>query len=869
MRQFCLRWSHRPARLALSALAAAALFAAGPGCTQPKPRVVIESPVNGAFTNANSVLVTGKLTGIAAADVADVTVNGVSVLPLAPGLLFSATVSLDAGAVMNPIVAELTTVAGKKKRDRVTLVVGDGASSGFVADGAVSPQSLSMRINDAGLDQIEPLVETLAAGALDIGGLLTAQNPILDDQCVVNGPNFCFYFATVDVEDVDFATFSLNADARPEGVATTVTINDFFLALNLHVRDQVAVSFDCGLEIYATGTSIGGNYDMTPKAGDPSFVDVNQVGDVAVSIDGFQYEFISGLCASPVIGDILQLFLGGGMIEDLMRDGFEQNLRDPDGAGPADSPIAAGIETSLAGISIAGPIGETIGVDLDASFASITEDAGGIGFAVDSAVSLPAPVSGAPDLPASYTIAESLPALGATTPVAGLPYGLALGISTTAFNQLLKAQIEGGLLQSDITEIDIGFGPLPVTAGLLGVFIPELRGGYAPNLPLVIRLRPTLAPVVTSNTGPNGELAEMLIAGLATEIRQPDAVAPLLAIEVDARVGLDVGFADGGLSFSLGTPLPEDVGVTILENPIQTNEASLEDFLVSLLPTAFPALAGALGSLPLPDFLGLGLSPVEVARPNGVTTLFLDLAAVAPATRIENATLTDLSPANTKVDGTGDVHEWGHSTRLSFTPGGVNAHLKGILGADAAFTTGDEEIAKTARYRIAFDVASDGNWQLDLGHSILGAFSLKDEKVALEDAGGTVSVGTVNATVRVNGGSATTYSFAPSPGSVVHGLYGGEGHTDRQFTGAATRTIAGSGAAHVELEFWFDLYAKSNSNAFFPAAAGDEVAIRLGKNDTIVDNFTAGEYPRGHASFAARNIDADGHFASVVLRAVP
>jgi hypothetical protein len=858
----------RSSRLVLAAVALAALYAAAFGCTPKKPRIVIDSPVNGTFTNAPSVVVTGRVNNLSAGAIASVTVNGTPVAMT--GLTFAHTVALSATEVMNPIVAELTTTSGKKVRDRVTLVVGDGAATGFVADGATSPQSLAMRVNDAGLDQIEPLVETLAGGALDIGGLLAAQNPILDDECVVDGPNFCFYFATVNVEDVDFASFALDADARADGTtATTVTINDFFIALNLHVRDQVAVSFDCGLEIYATGTSVSGRYDMAPKAGAPTQVDVSQVGDVTVAIDGFQSEFISGLCASPVIGDILQSFLGGGMIEDMMRDGFESNLRDPDGAGPADSPIAAGIETALAGVEIAGPIGETIGVDLDASFASIAEDAEGIAFAVDSAVTLPAPVAGAPDLPASYTVAETLPPLGATTPGGALPYGLALGITTTAFNQLLKAQIEGGLLQSDLTEIDIGFGPVPVTAGLLGVFIPELRNPYDPLMPLVIRLRPSIAPAVTANAGPNGELAELRVAGLTTEIRQPNAPAPLLSIEVDARGGPDGGFENGGLVFSLGAPNPGDVAVTILENPISTNEANLQSFLLNVLPTAFPALAGALGSLPLPDFLGLALVPVEVARPNGVVTLFLDLAQTLPTTRIESATLTDLSPPNTKVDGTGDVHEWGHSTRLAFDADGASAHLKGVLGADAAFTTGDEEIAKQARYRVDVAIVADGSWELDLAHAILGAFSLKDEKVALEDAGGTASIGTVNATARVNGGAPVAFGFAPSPASVVHALYGGEGHTDRQFAGSAAHTIAGSGDATVAIEFWFDLYAKSNSNAFFPAAGGDEVAIRLGKNDTIVDNFTAGEYPSGHPAFGARNIDADGHFATLALRAVP
>jgi hypothetical protein len=45
-------------------------------------------------------------------------------------------------------------------------------------------------------------------------------------------------------------------------------------------------------------------------------------------------------------------------------------------------------------------------------------------------------------------------------------------ISSSAFDQLLKAETESGLLISSITELDFGGGPLPLTAGVLAVFLP-------------------------------------------------------------------------------------------------------------------------------------------------------------------------------------------------------------------------------------------------------------------------------------------------------------------------------------------------------------------------------------------------------------
>jgi hypothetical protein len=43
------------------------------------------------------------------------------------------------------------------------------------------------------------------------------------------------------------------------------------------------------------------------------------------------------------------------------------------------------------------------------------------------------------------------------------------------------------------------------------------------------------------------------------------------------------------------------------------------------------------------------------------------------------------------------------------------------------------------------------------------------------------------------------------------------------------------------------------------------MAIRLGKNDTIDNNFTAGAYP----GMGSRNIADDGHQVSVVLTTAP
>lgn len=585
--------------------------------------ILIDAPANGSFTNASSVTVTGMANG--AEPVTSLSVNGSSVLPLDPDNAYSTTVPLSANDVFNPIVAELTTQVGTILRDRVTQIVGDGVNTGFVLDGQLAPQSIAMRFTDTGLQQIEPIVATLSGDALDIETLLTAQNPVLDDECVFEVAGLCWYFATVNIVEVGFSSFELTFDAEASGsTAVDVTINDFFVDIDLHIRDQVAVNFDCGLEITTNSTGIDGNYDMVPFVGNPSKVDVNQVGNVAVSLVGFNHAFTSGLCNVPVIGDIIQAIVGGS-IQGMVQGGFESNLNDPDGGGPLDSPIAGGIQGALDGIDIAGPVGETIGVNLDAQFFQITEDANGISFNVDSSITAANPDPLAPDIAASYSVAEPFPAFGNTTPIGGLPYGMGLGISTTAFNMLLKAEIESGLLRNDITEFDLGGGALPLTVGLIKTFIPELDGQFADAEPVEVRLRPVIAPIVTGQPGPLGELAELRMSHLIVDmvVVNPDFLALRLAVDVD--LGLDLVASPTGLGFSIGLPAPEDVNIDILDNPLNSNEVVLQTFLSSFLPLAFPGLADALGGFPLPSFLGLELDPVEVSRAGEFMTIYANL----------------------------------------------------------------------------------------------------------------------------------------------------------------------------------------------------------------------------------------------------
>jgi hypothetical protein len=387
----------------------------------------------------------------------------------------------------------------------------------------------------------------------------------------------------------------------------------------------------CDIAIHANAAHFNGLYNLQPSGVDPENIDVVQIGDLAVSFDAFTASY-GGTCDLPIVGSIIQSFLPN--LEDLTINAIRGYLNDPDGAGPQDGPIADAIETALGGISIAGPLGGALGVQFAAPLFAINEDVNGITFGSDSkftksvgtGVGQCQPPAGAPDFTASVAVNEVFPTFGATTPILHQPYGVAISISSEGFNQLLKAQTECGLLTTSLTSLDLGTGTVPLTASVLSVIMPEF-GVYPPNTPFRIDVRPTIAPIIRATAGPGGELAILKLSQILVSIVKNDASQQLvLRGAVDATVPLDIAFASGGVVFNLGTPAPGAITVAVLSNLLGVNETSLEqDVLPPLVGTLLPSLASSLASFPLPSFLGLDLSGVEIARQGEFFSLYVNL----------------------------------------------------------------------------------------------------------------------------------------------------------------------------------------------------------------------------------------------------
>ena len=259
-------------------------------------------------------------------------------------------------------------------------------------------------------------------------------------------------------------------------------------------------------------------------------------------------------------------------------------------------------------------------MNFDAPLFDIAEDTNGITFGSDSRFTVSVgngpgqcqPPAGAPNLTASLAFNEVFPTFGTTSPVSHLPYDLAIAISAEGFNQLLRSQVECGLLVTSITTLDLGNGPVPLTAGVFAALLPEF-GVFPPSTPFRIDVRPTLAPVVTGAAGPAGELTLLKMSHLlVTLVRNDASQQVVLQGAVDADIGLNLAFAAGALAFDLSEPDADDITVAVLVNPLGVNETALETDVLPPLVGALLAVARRLArelpvaGVPGPRPLGRG-----------------------------------------------------------------------------------------------------------------------------------------------------------------------------------------------------------------------------------------------------------------------
>jgi cysteine-rich repeat protein len=848
-----------------------ALVIMAPRCERP-PFIKIDSHSQGDFVTGATTTVQGNFGRVEVDASTEVTVNGVTAVVQSDST-FSAVVPLDYATVFNRIVAEVSHAGIPQATRQLTVVAVDGVNSTAVPDGDTSPDSLALRVGNLGLDQIEPVMEDLAASSLDITSAVMEQNPILQDECVVyNLAGVCTHWGTANALEIGYESFTLDAaSSGPHRIDIGFTVNDLFAEVDLDVRDGSGGRLLCGLEIYATSVDINSSVDLLPNANDPRYVNVNQTSEPTVVLNGFGARFISGICDDPFFGNIINFFVQP-QLRGVITNAFIDNLKDPDVAGPQDSIIADALETALSGVAIAGPIGESIGAILTAPFSSIDEDPSGLTMLTDSAVTQPVPAEGAPELAASYALLEEgVPAFGALTP-GGLPYGMGFGVSTTALNQMLKAFVEGGMLPITINEFDQDGVVVPLDVATMSTIIPEFAAQGAPQDPVVVHVAPTIAPVFTGQPGPNGEMAALSFGGVLISFEVVRASSSKWALRADVMftVGVDFVFTPEGVSLVLGSLDESSVDTLITLNRVFADDASLAEAIDGLVPSFGAPLASAIESMPIPALLGLDLAPVEVGLEGTWLALYADLHE-KPRTTIQHVTKTWLGAPNNRLDGFFDVFEFRRRLSMQYTDTSIDAALRGFVGADACCWGADVNVTTAPHYQIRFDIVSapDEEWELELEHSLQGQFDLvEDSANSAFDGGGMTAFqngGVIAATYSTSTGESGSFDFIAVPPRVDHAHHGSFFSTHQPFSGSNRSVLSGTGDMTVTLDLSFSVSAVSDSNAVLPLADGDKVGIRFGKADTIDNHFGIGAYP----GYGDRDFLEDGHKTYVRLTSAP
>jgi hypothetical protein len=613
----------RSAVVLLSLVAGLVAGAASAGRPAATPIITIFSPANGAFTTDPTVTVTGRVTQVNLAT-ATLRVNG-TVVPMNPDGTFSHVVTLNPTLVFNPIETRLTSWV--LRLDRRVVIAGDS-----VADGDLSPSGLALRLNDSGLDALEPVVTSLVD--LDLATLVPAGTQVINEYCIVR-VIVCIQSADAFVEGSpppSIGSFSIDIDSQPNFAFGDILLNDLFIRVRVVKGSAGVVPFTCFVTVTADTTDVEGDFALEPMVGDPEFVDVTQVGPANVLFGGFD----DATDCSGIFGGVLELFVNllVGDIQTLMEPAFEAFLNAPDLVG--NTPVAGAIEAALSEIHIAGPVGEGIGVRLEAPLFEVTEDADGITLGADARVLSEfgtgpgqcTPPFGTADLLASFHVDETFPSFGPLTP-GGVPYDLGIAISTSAFNQLLKAQTECGLLQLDLSEVVFLGQTVQLTAGLIGVLIPEFRL-HAASTPIVAHIQPTTAPVLTGEPGPGGEDARIAMGQLLVDLRNANNPnVSYLKVAVDFRAGLDFEFdsVTGSLTPVLAEVLPSAFQTGVLSSFFGTvTPEQVQAQLPLILSDALPLLADTLGTFPIPSFFGFQLQAVELGRNGQFLSIFANLA---------------------------------------------------------------------------------------------------------------------------------------------------------------------------------------------------------------------------------------------------
>ena len=315
--------------------------------------------------------------------------------------------------------------------------------------------------------------------------------------------------------------------------------------------------------------------------------------------------------------------------------------------------------------------------------------------------------------------------------------------------------------------------------------------------------------------------------------------------------------------------------MVVVTNTFGTDESFIVAIFQQLFPLLAPELENAIEAFPIPSLLGLDLSPVEVARlPGGFIGLFADLVQT-PTSTLQNVTFDDLSTGDFRrgraAAGCANGATGSPARRSATASPPICAACSAPTPAAPPTTRSPTPPSPTASPSTSSPCRASSGRSTCSTRSAGALDRISDgynDGIGFQDGGGSASLLTnMEATYRLDGGPPVSFGFAASPTSINDGVGGSSSNQDVEFSGSGGAVVQGTTqrargsrllarAGNVlELEY-----------PAIPTANGDEMAIRLGKNDTIDNNFTGGPVPRDGQPQHRRRWAQGQHHASPPAR---
>jgi hypothetical protein len=531
------------------------------------PDVTITAPITGQITNNSSVTVTGKIIGdISKASVLLVGGSPVSFSPTTGD--FSTSVALPSDGVH---IIEATVQAfslGTENRDSVVVLKGVALPlNQRVPDGNHN------RLNNSGFSAISDLV---------LGGLDSQLN--LQGQVINGGTVTTFTHGTI--------TSTIGAIGAN---AAQITINLPNLHLVLSGIDSGILGITCDLDYTAQNVEIVYSANVEPGGsplGNNLTAYTNSIQTIYTNDNASLSGGFLGICSlATLLVDV----------KGQLQDGFSSGI-----AGE----LPSGLNEALTGINIAGPLGEALNLVIDALYASVPEDSGGITFNVNSNVIATQIAPDAPNITETLNPAQpGPPVLGPDVPGSSppYPYDLAFCLSDGFLNRFMSAFMLAGMFNQSISTVpDPGGGPpITINTTLLGtLFGDPTYDTVCPGCPVTLVLRPTVAAVTRApKAGEEGDVV------LVIPNYRLDAVAdnsgtpvPLVSATLVFELPVKLGAAGSNVSPTVGELTVDNFKV--VDNPIGADEDALAAGIIALFPQAASSLGGLFAEVPLPPFEG-------------------------------------------------------------------------------------------------------------------------------------------------------------------------------------------------------------------------------------------------------------------------